>query len=310
MKKIDRILIFTMKKDLRLTRICVASIRFWYPDIRIDLVKDEITAPFDTTEIESSWNVGVERCGKAKLGGCGFLIKFEPLLISKKSRILILDSDIVLAGRVIERLERHDEDFVVAEDYCHGSLTTNYAKEVMRRSIYDFDQLKNIDPDFELPEKFFNAGQMVISTGEYSRGDLDPFVDWCAQAKLRQPQVFQMGDQGIMNYILERDRRSGRISMAYDNFAIFSIDHRCEDLNIESIAGGDGYPCVIHWTGHHHLPLLRQMAAWKIVAFYEQFYYSKVQISALSRSYRSFNYSARRLAALIRGRWRRCPGSA
>ena len=38
MKPIDRIIIACCERDFWLTRICVASIRYWYPEIPIGLL--------------------------------------------------------------------------------------------------------------------------------------------------------------------------------------------------------------------------------------------------------------------------------
>jgi hypothetical protein len=57
--KIDVIYIPCYKPHYRLTRICVASIRYWYPEIPIIIVKALIEGDFDTTELEQSFNVTV-----------------------------------------------------------------------------------------------------------------------------------------------------------------------------------------------------------------------------------------------------------
>ena len=57
--KIDGICIACYRHDVELTRLCVASIRYWYPDIPIWLVKDQKYGPFSTREIEKVWRVGV-----------------------------------------------------------------------------------------------------------------------------------------------------------------------------------------------------------------------------------------------------------
>ena len=45
------------KKDYFLARICVASIRYYYPSILIELVKDEGNGKFNTTELEKNLHV-------------------------------------------------------------------------------------------------------------------------------------------------------------------------------------------------------------------------------------------------------------
>lgn len=46
------------RQDVHLARICVASIRYWYPDIPILLLKDLFHGDFSTREIEAHWDVG------------------------------------------------------------------------------------------------------------------------------------------------------------------------------------------------------------------------------------------------------------
>lgn len=46
------IVVFCNKLDFFLTRICVTSIRYFYPSIRILLVKDEIHGRFSTSLFE------------------------------------------------------------------------------------------------------------------------------------------------------------------------------------------------------------------------------------------------------------------
>ena len=58
--KIDSIVIACFKKDLHLMRICVASIRYWYPDVDIWLLKDrfDANAAFVLKEITETYIEG------------------------------------------------------------------------------------------------------------------------------------------------------------------------------------------------------------------------------------------------------------
>src|SRR5687767_4543447 len=109
--KISKIYIATHKYDMRFTRICVASIRYWYPEIPIYLIKDYLNGDFNTDEIEDVWNVGVYETSR-KTFGWGFS-KLEPLFSKATERFLVLDSDIVFTGRVLDYLNEFDSDFVV-----------------------------------------------------------------------------------------------------------------------------------------------------------------------------------------------------
>jgi hypothetical protein len=69
--KIEGVVISCYRFDLRLTRLCVASVRFWYPDIPIWLLKDRQYGDFSTREIEMYWNVRVYP-SRQKTQGWGF----------------------------------------------------------------------------------------------------------------------------------------------------------------------------------------------------------------------------------------------
>src|SRR5437879_1345253 len=108
--KIDAIYVACYRYDVELTRLCVASIRFWYPEIPIWLVKDETYGPFDTREIEEVWSASVFPSHLQNLGwGFG---KLQVMFQRQPLRCLCLDSDIVFVGRVLDALEGYSEDFI------------------------------------------------------------------------------------------------------------------------------------------------------------------------------------------------------
>ncbi len=80
--KIEVIYIPCYKLDFRLTRICVASIRYWYPNIPIVLIKDLKSGNFNSTELEKKFNVSVFP-QNAKSYGWGFS-KFEVFFQKEK----------------------------------------------------------------------------------------------------------------------------------------------------------------------------------------------------------------------------------
>jgi hypothetical protein len=45
------------KKDFFFARICIASIRYYYPDINIELIKDPGNGKFNSGELEKYFNV-------------------------------------------------------------------------------------------------------------------------------------------------------------------------------------------------------------------------------------------------------------
>ena len=204
--KISKIYIATHKYDMRFTRICVASIRYWYPEIPIYLIKDYLNGDFNTDEIEDVWNVGVFETSR-KTFGWGFS-KLEPLFNKATERFLILDSDIVFTGRVLDYLNEFDSDFVVQFE--------NQTESEIERLYFSIKQLKSWDPDFAFPNYTFNSGQIVATGGLINRNDFDPLINWSGlRLSLKHPEVFTMGgDQGILNYVLLKKASQNAISIS------------------------------------------------------------------------------------------------
>ncbi len=63
-----QIAIAVHKNDVWFCRICVTSIRHFYPEIEIVLLKDELNGQFSTEEIEKFWNVKLFDLGKKEFG--------------------------------------------------------------------------------------------------------------------------------------------------------------------------------------------------------------------------------------------------
>ncbi|MEP7274282.1 MAG: hypothetical protein ABI882_22500, partial [Acidobacteriota bacterium] len=103
--RIDRIVIAGYKFDLRFTQCCVASIRHWYPQIPVSLIKDESHGAYDTEDLEAYWDVDTLPLER-RIFSWG-TPKLEALFLASGERCLILDSDIVFIGRVLDSLAEH-----------------------------------------------------------------------------------------------------------------------------------------------------------------------------------------------------------
>ena len=133
--RIERIYIATHKPDLRLTRICVASIRYWYPELPIYLIKDQQNGDFSTAEIERVWNVKLYETEQRRFGWG--MSKLEPLFSEPGTRMLILDADTVFTGRVVDLLETSAADFVVSLE----QQPPQRVKEI----YFDLERLADLD---------------------------------------------------------------------------------------------------------------------------------------------------------------------
>jgi hypothetical protein len=283
--KIEGVVISCYPLDLQLTRICVASVRFWYPRIPIWLLKDRRYGDFNTRELEKYWNVQVYPTRHRSLGwGFG---KLEVLTELPKRRLLVLDSDIVFAGRVIERLEMFDEDFVVAKEDHHDSAG-------IERHFFNPSKLLQLDPEFKFPGYGFNTGQVVATTGCIKKGDFDGLVDWQART-VNHPDIFKMGEQGLCNYVVLRWAEQGKLTIRREPFMVWPGDvARTEHIQLCDLIPAGPHREVIHWAGFGWGKSPEEMPRSEILLFFEEAYYRGVPGGAWLRQFRRLRLWVRR----------------
>ncbi len=270
---IEAIFIATHKYDLRLTKICVASIRYWYPQIPIYLIKDYFNGEFSTRQIEEHWGVKVYKTDKKKFGWG--LSKLEPFFSEQGMRFLVLDSDIVFVGRVLDKLEERNEDFVVQyEDQSAQRINEIY---------FSLNALNRFDPDFKFPNYTFNTGQIVATGGILKREDFTSLIDWnnCPPI-LMHPQVFKNGDQGALNYVLMSKEQRGALTISRIPFMKWGVGE-ISQFDLKSIANNSPYPYLIHWAGLKK-NRIKEMLRADILLFFEDYYYSRLPLGSFRQN--------------------------
>lgn len=294
--KISRIFIACYKGDVRLTRICVASIRHWYPEILITLIKDYSWGRFPTGDICRRWKVNVLDTG-GKAYGWG-LSKLEPLFLPEKMRCLIIDSDIVFLGPVLNRLEQSDADFIVS-----GRTADTVRPDEIPELYVRMEVLSPMDPTFELPSFFFNSGHFVASTGLFSRDDMSRWIDWTGRAHMRYPKVFPCADQGLLNYWLHRMAQQGGLTLESIQFALWPDTSEVRSLDFEKILATGGIPCLVHWAGLRK-PLLRRMIRSDILQYFEDEYHCGRPSRACAQTWLAIHYAftSYRMRAEVKGK--------
>ena len=265
MSRIDRVYVAAHRRDLRHTRICVASIRRWYPSIPIFLLKDETNGIFSTEEIEKTWNVQLWPTA-ARSFGWGF-IKLEPLFDEERVRYLMLDSDIVFLGRVIDALEKFNSDFVVQEEQqpAHDVPNLYFDPARVRASL---------NHAFTGPAFTFNSGQYVATSGLIRRDDFANLVMWSEPRRVRHPEMFNPGDQGVLNYVVLEKLAAGGLTVARTPFMKWGRAEMAE-FDVAALNGESPYPFLIHWAGLKHVRLGRMLRA-DILRHFERAYYARL----------------------------------
>jgi hypothetical protein len=261
---IEQVYLTAYRRDFWFTQICVGSIRYWYPKVPIALIKDLGAGDFETGELEKNWDVKLFPTPVKNFGG-GFA-KLEPLFLEEKQRCLILDSDVVFVGRVLDALERAPGDFVIhAED--------NLAPNGDHLS-YDPEALRRFDPSFHPPSFIFNSGNYVATTGLLHRSDFSALVNWTEPRTLRRPDIFRGWDQGPVNYLVFKGRAEGRFTMAREVFYLWA-ETPSPALNLELIKRRTSPPMMMHWVGRPKSSDFAGMARADVLRFFRDYHDSR-----------------------------------
>ena len=272
--------VITYKPYYFLTKICIASIRYYYPDAEIYIVKDLLAGEFDTSELEQAMNVQQLDLGHHKYGWSAAKVH---LLASTKfpgQRVLSLDCDIVLAGRFLNELyeQTKDADIVVNPDYI-----LQPSEKQFKAHYYDMSTIMALNPDFIYPGYVFNGGQAIIRTGKVTQEMLAPFFDLDTFPYYKRLDILPQADQAMLNYLLPALAQQGKLKLAAVEFMWWSDGDEVKDLTLEKIKAGNDYKHLIHYAGVTRIANLDKMTRPDILYFFQDFYYSKVPLGSLKK---------------------------
>lgn len=240
---IQRVIIACYKKDYWLTEICCSSIRHWYPDIPVSVIYDYSKGSVDFSKLVNKFGVSVIDLPIKKFGWG--LSKIEALFLPERERVLILDSDTVFLGHVIDYLNQFQEDFVVSADW-HSEPHAQWMKEC----YFDMNSLSQIDSQFEFPGYSFNTGQFVATTGLLKRSDFESVIEWHEFPEIKQPKVFACVDQGILNYILPKAEKENQLTIGKADFLMGIRYPDAADVKVGELASkSNPRNKILHWAG-------------------------------------------------------------
>jgi hypothetical protein len=284
----DCVYVTAAAHDARFTRICVASIRYFYPDIPIRLLAGGPLERGLAKELERYWGVTPAGFPPGDYGW-GF-IKLELLFKRAGERFLVLDSDTVLAGPVLDWAKLHDEDFIIDDEL----QTTERAREI----YYDYELARAEGSFVETPSFLFNTGQWFGTSGILCRDDFKSVIDWGFPPRLCKPSIFKMGEQGVFNYIINEQWRAGKIRVARVPLMRWP-GHGLKGLNIDVVKRRAAGPIVVHWAGAR-AERLRDMVGADILSFFERMYYGRLPLGATRRLSSNFQRYARPKLGLLK----------
>ena len=235
---IDCIYIAASARDARYTRICVASVRYFYPEVPIRLLVGGRLQRGLADELQQYWDVGTADLPRGDYGW-GF-VKLEPLFGPPGEKFLVLDSDTVLTGPVLDVWSESRAPFLVDDEKQSEADT--------KRLYYDWEKVRQIDPNARPPQFVFNSGQWFGTAGVLTRDDFAPWVEWTMPRRLRHPEHFMPGDQGILNYVLNQKAAIDGLRVERRQIMRWP-GHSMEGLDAETVSKRAAAPRVVHWAG-------------------------------------------------------------
>lgn len=273
--KIDKIYIACSKKDFYFTKICIASIRYWCGyTIPIELIIDHTWGDINTEKIIKYWNIGIYKNGqKLCFGPFG---KIEVLLQDSNTRVLVLDSDIVLLGDLITELEKYDENFI-----AHRFIKNSSDNEISAW-WFQLNELSEIDADFSYPGFVFNSGHFVANSNIFRPSDFADHYDYTDNLISQyRPDVLKCEDQGILNYMVLKRIQENKISFKHLDFMISRYDYeKLIQIRLSDIVDKIDNKNLIHYLGPKH-GFISFLPRAEILRFYEAYYYRKNSESLL-----------------------------
>ncbi|OWP61352.1 hypothetical protein CDA63_19885 [Hymenobacter amundsenii] len=267
------IVVFCNKGDFYLARICIASIRYYYPSANLYIVKDYLRGEFSSEEMETYFNVKVLDLGIKKFGWSAAKLHFLLSDLFPNEQVTLLDADIIFIGRVLDNLYKKfpNIDFIV--DQYHVS---NPRSEHIKSFYYDYDEIKKVEPDFIYPGYVFNGGQTIVKTGKLTESDIENYFDRNNFPFYTNMKLMPLVDQSILNVVLHRKVQNNEITIAAQQYMLWSDQESISEIEIDDIKQGVKYPFLIHYAGSYKNEDISRMKRGDILSFFENYYYSKI----------------------------------
>lgn len=234
--------------DVPLLRGCLASIKYFAPDAPICLMID---GDFDSRPFEKRYGVSCIRRRDVRhpdLRKWSFgpgITKMVAFWEAPFERIFHVDADAVLWGDVRRNLPDGDWDVVFNEP--HEEIN-----EFIQRTQYFDPQLifEHIKPFPWQDNPYFQAGVVCVKRGAL---DIQEYLKML-EGQRKNPDIFINMDQGILNILVFRAAKSGRLrALSAHLQSVVPVLSKGELKSRFQVQNGKPVPrnqsTVVHWAG-------------------------------------------------------------
>jgi hypothetical protein len=255
------IVVFANAKDFFLSKICISSIRYFYPEIEIFIVKDELNGKFNTRIVEQRFNVKLLKLSKKYFGWAAAKLHFL-IEVNEDKSFLCLDSDIVFVGNVLNKLKNSNSDFIVSSEFYDWTDT-------VKRVFVDPDKIINYYPMYRFPGFFFNGGQTLVNPSKIRLDDFNGAFNPFVYPYYMDFETFNCVDQSILNGLLPALYAENRITLEGVEFMKSSTDFfENKYRNPRDIINMNN-EFLIHWAGDNREPIINRMNGAILLIFFK-----------------------------------------
>lgn len=272
MEKLISIVIFCNAKDYFLAKICVSSIRYFYPRIDIFLVKDELNGSFSTKFLENKFNVKIFDLSKKYFGWGAAKIEFI-IQCDLDQTFLCLDADIIFVGNVLNKIADLKSDFL-----CSPEFAANPNDPSLTHLYFDVEKILRQDASYKYPGFFFNTGQFAVNPSRFQREYFEKVYDSNRYPYYKSHLGIPPVDQPILNYLVPVLANKGKIEIKGIHFMEWSVDFFKIDIrnNVSLLSGKSEF--LIHYAGDSRTPLLKNMRGTNLLIFFHNLYLAELNV--------------------------------
>jgi hypothetical protein len=223
-------IVTTAPSDWLFGKGCIASIRYFMPDVPITLLVD---GAVDTSDAERRFNVRTLRQSdvkdswlRANSFGWG-ITKMVAHWEAPYRYFVAMDSDMVVWGNVADRLFRRDVDFLWSVPYARPDESD---EAYVDRWFFNPELLATAAPEFDWKayvDSYSCTGVYTARRGCLSKQRYITF----SEMQARLPALFKFGgDMGMINVMVFEMVARGEATIAFDDFQVIFPDHERESI--------------------------------------------------------------------------------
>jgi hypothetical protein len=272
--RVSIIYLAASSRDARLTRICVASIRYFYPDITIKILPGDYLQPFLKYELKKLWNVDVASIPE-KDYGWGY-VKLEPLFFEQAHYFLVIDVDTVFTGKILDLFNFCNADFLVDNEF--------HSFENYRKLYYCPECVREIYPNLNFDFLPFSGGQWFGKSGIFKRQDFENWIIWTFPRIQKHSNCFFGGEQGVLSLVFNIKEFYG-LNVMRNNLMLWPGNATLlQEISVHDIRNFNAKPFIIHWAGLKNV-FLNKMPGSDILFFFENLYFSKFKFPSVAKNF-------------------------